>query len=72
MQESKRAEGRTDEIEKDQMNKKPESDATSKETLNDLEENEANVGSSSSEVDPGPAPDGARDESNELKDAGPM
>jgi len=51
------------------------SDATSKETLNDLEENEENVGSSSSDSDPGPSPDGARDERNEsseIKDAGPM
>jgi hypothetical protein len=49
-----------------------DSEATSKETLRDLEENEGNGGSSSSELDPGPSPDGGFDESDEIKDAGPM
>ena len=49
-----------------------DSDATSKETLSDLEENKENVGSSGSESDSGPSPDGALDESDETKDAGPM
>jgi hypothetical protein len=49
-----------------------DSAATSKETLSDLEENEADVGSSNSKPDPGPSPDGAFDESDETKDAGPM
>lgn len=49
-----------------------DSEATSKETLSDLEKNEEDVGSSSSKPDPGPSPDGALDESDEIKDAGPM
>lgn len=49
-----------------------DSEATSKETLSDLEENEADVGSSNSNPDAGPSPDGALDESDEIKDAGPM
>jgi hypothetical protein len=47
-------------------------EATSDETLSDLEENEDEVGSSSSKPDPGPSPDGALDERDEIKDAGPM
>ena len=47
-------------------------EATSAETVSDLEENEAGVVSSTSEPDPAPSPDGAVDESNEIKDAGPM
>ena len=49
-----------------------DSEATSKETLGDLEETEAAVDSGSSKPDPGPSPDGAIDESSEIKDAGPM
>jgi hypothetical protein len=49
-----------------------DSTATSKELLSDVEEAEETTGSSSSEVDPGPSPDGAFDESDEIKDAGPM
>ncbi|HYJ87410.1 MAG TPA: hypothetical protein VEW46_15215 [Pyrinomonadaceae bacterium] len=49
-----------------------DSDATSKETLDDLEETEADVDSGSSKPDPGPSPDGAVDESGEIEDAGPM
>ena len=49
-----------------------EPEATSAETVSDLEENEAGVGSTTSEPDPGPSPDGAVDESDEIKDAGPM
>jgi hypothetical protein len=46
-------------------------EATSKETLRDLEDEE-DVGSGSIKPDPGPSPDGAFDESDEIKDAGPM
>lgn len=46
-----------------------DSEATSKETLSDLEENEEGVGSSGSKPDPGPSPDGALDG---TKDADPM
>ena len=49
-----------------------DAEATSKETLDVLEENEADVESGSSKPDPGPSPDGAVDESGEIKDAGPM
>jgi hypothetical protein len=52
--------------------KEHRSDATSKETLSDLEDSKEDVGSSSSGPDPGPSPDGALDESDEIKDAGPM
>ena len=46
-------------------------DATSKETLEDLEENEASVSDESENTDL-PSPDGAFDGSDELKDADPM
>ena len=49
-----------------------DSDATSKETVGDLEDNESDVDSGSSQPDPGPSPDGAIDESGEINDAGPM
>ena len=49
-----------------------DSEATSKELLSDIEETEENRGASSSDLDPGPSPDGAFDESDEKKDAGPM
>ena len=47
------------------------SDATSDETLSDVEETGNDTGSSDSS-DPGPSPDGRLDEADELKDAGPM
>ena len=46
-------------------------DATSKETLKDLEENEA-AEKETSEHSEMPSPDGAFDESDELKDADPV
>ena len=49
-----------------------DSEATSKEKLSDLEEKEGNVESSSSKLDPGPAPDGMFDEADEIKDTGPI
>jgi hypothetical protein len=55
-----------------QDDSKKDSEATSKETLSDLEENKKNVESGGSKQDPGPSPDGALDESDEFKDAGPM
>ncbi len=48
------------------------SEATSDETLSDLEETESESGSTQSGLDPGPSPDGLLDEPDELKDAGPM
>jgi len=44
-------------------------DATSKETLKDLEDNEASVTSDDVEM---PSPDGAFDDSEEKKDADPV
>jgi len=49
-----------------------DSEATSKETLSDLEHSEANVVSGSSKPDSGPSPDGTVNERDEDKDAGPM
>ncbi len=49
-----------------------DSEATSKETLSDIEETEAQVDSGTAAPDPGPAPDGAFDDDDETKDAGPM
>ena len=46
-------------------------DATSKETLKDLEENEAAVTNTSDDVEM-PSPDGAFDDSDEKKDADPV
>ena len=46
-------------------------DATSKETLEDLEENQASVKNQSDNTDL-PSPDGAFDDSDELKDADPV
>ena len=46
-------------------------DATSKETLEDLEKNEESVSKNSGETNM-PSPDGAFDESEELKNADPV
>ncbi|HSE18260.1 MAG TPA: hypothetical protein VLB46_14480 [Pyrinomonadaceae bacterium] len=46
-------------------------DATSKDTLHDLEENEASVTGTSDDAEM-PSPDGAFDESDELKKADPV
>ncbi len=46
-------------------------DATSKKTLEDVEENEASVKDESDDTNL-PSPDGALDESDELKDADPV
>jgi hypothetical protein len=48
------------------------SEATSNKTLSDLEETETDSTSTGTGLDPGPSPDGALDESDEIKDAGPM
>lgn len=49
--------------------KKREDEATSKETLQDLEESSTETTSSQAD---GPSPDGALDEPEELHDADPM
>lgn len=46
-------------------------DATSKETLKDVEENEATVPDTSDDSEM-PSPDGAFDDADELKDADPV
>ena len=46
-------------------------DATSKETLKDLEENEGSVTDTTDDAEM-PSPDGAFDDSEELKDADPV
>jgi hypothetical protein len=64
MQDSKREQGRTNQGDKDQPHQKPDSDATSKETLEDLQKGEK-VSDSNSENPAGraaiPSPDGAPD-----------
>jgi len=49
--------------------KKRQDDATSKETLDDIEESEAETDVDDTD---GPSPDGALDEPDELHDADPM
>ncbi len=51
---------------------KRKSDATSDETLSDLEETESESDTTDRELDPGPSPDGLLDEPDEINDAGPM
>ena len=48
------------------------SEATSDETLSDVEESEEVTSGDSIQGEPGPSPDGRLDETDELKDAGPM
>ncbi|MDQ5845047.1 MAG: hypothetical protein M3539_07085 [Acidobacteriota bacterium] len=48
------------------------SEATSDKTLADVTDMESDTDSIDADQDPGPSPDGALDESNEIKDAGPM
>ncbi len=57
--------------EKEDALEQRKSEATSDETLKDLDEREKNT-SSSDTRDPGPSPDGRFDESDELKDADPI
>jgi hypothetical protein len=49
-----------------------DSEATSDDTLSDIEENEADVASDSSSSAPEPSPDGALEEPDDPKDTGPM
>ena len=52
--------------------KKREEEATSKETLEDLEESDATTDKGSADDKDGPSPDGALDEPEELHNADPM
>jgi hypothetical protein len=74
MQESTGRESSMNETEKDRAG--ADSDATSKETLKDIEDNQGDVAPSSPDPDPdpdpGPAPDGAPDKNDDTKDTGPM
>lgn len=72
MAESKREGNNPNRDEKDHARQKPDSDATSTETLSDVQESEKESGSTADKHDSGPSPDGAFDESDETKDAGPM
>ena len=49
-----------------------DSDATSDETLHDLEEKESGLAAEDTSGLTTPSPDGSLDESDELEDAGPM
>ena len=51
----------------------PGSDATSKETLEDLKDKDSSAGEENEQHDAGvPSPDGAFDEQKEVGDSGPM
>jgi hypothetical protein len=50
----------------------PDSDATSKETLDDLEKSGQVSDSENPEHDSSPSPDGQLDEADGIKDAGPV
>ena len=69
MQDSK---GRDSAQEKERKLAERKSEATSDQTLHDLEETETDSSSNDTGLDPGPSPDGMLDESDEIKDAGPM
>jgi hypothetical protein len=69
MQDSK---GRNVAHEEDKKLAERKSEATTDETLSDLEEAESDSVSVSTRQDPGPSPDGAFDEKKETDDAGPM
>ena len=51
---------------------KRKSEATSNETLSDIEETEQDSSLENPKDDIGPSPDGLLDEPDEIKDAGPM
>jgi hypothetical protein len=55
-----------------QKKQQPDSDATSKETLKDLEKSEEISEQEGSSQSNSPSPDGALDEEREVKDAGPI
>lgn len=66
MQELIDQESSKDEGDSEQGASPADPEATSKETLSDVAENEANTDASVAELDPGPSPDGAFDESKET------
>ena len=56
----------------DEASDKGKSEATTDKTLSNVEQTEKDSGSGTTQDDSGPSPDGALDESDEIKDAGPM
>ncbi len=66
MEESNNRQDRDDKLEERR------SDATSDETVSDLQESEKARSTPGDKSEPGPSPDGRLDEPDELKDAGPM
>ena len=71
MQDSRKPDGARAETD-DEASDKGKSEATTDETLSDIEQTEENSGSDTTQSDSGPSPDGTLDESDEIKDAGPM
>lgn len=72
MQESKDRKVTAQKDESKELLGERKAEATSKETLSDLEETEKGLASPLDESSPGPSPDGQLDETGEIKDAGPM
>ena len=71
MQESKDRKATAQKDESKELLGERKSEATSKETLSDLEETEKDL-TSPEQSSSGPSPDGQLDETDEIKDAGPM
>jgi hypothetical protein len=71
MQDSKGSEAGRQKTDEQELEER-KSEATSDVTLSDLEETETDSSSTDKGFDPGPSPDGTLDESDEIKDAGPM
>jgi hypothetical protein len=72
MEDSKGRQGTSQEDKDKESLGQRKSEATSDETLSDLQQTENVPGPGSSKHDPGPSPDGLLDEPDENKDAGPM
>ena len=71
MQEGNKGNSPAGKREDDEALNEQHSEATSDETLGDVRENEKSDRAASSE-ESGPSPDGQLDETDEVKDAGPM
>lgn len=66
------SQGRDPAQEKEKTLAERKSEATSDETVSDLEETEKESNSTGTGLEPGPSPDGMLDEPDETKDAGPI
>lgn len=62
----------TQKDESEELLNERQSEATSDETLSDIEETQKDSSLENPREDPGPSPDGILDEPSEIKDAGPM